>query len=69
MSVEDDATFLDAGIRPSAIMGGGVGIALEFVGKAVNFFTSMFKGDKKKDRVLIIYFAFKRKYNHYMGNV
>ncbi|XP_052236501.1 uncharacterized protein LOC127848219 [Dreissena polymorpha] len=50
MSVEDDTTFLDAGIRPSAIMGGGVGIALEFVGKAVNFFTSMFKGDKKKDR-------------------
>ncbi|XP_052236506.1 uncharacterized protein LOC127848220 isoform X2 [Dreissena polymorpha] len=49
MSV-DDTNFLDYSIRPSAAMGGGVGVVLEVVGKAVNFFTSMFKGDKKKDR-------------------
>ncbi|KAH3755778.1 hypothetical protein DPMN_190477 [Dreissena polymorpha] len=50
MSV-DDTNFLDYSIRPSAAMGGGVEVVLEVVGKAVNLFTSMFKGDKKKDRV------------------
>ncbi|XP_052236492.1 uncharacterized protein LOC127848212 [Dreissena polymorpha] len=50
MSVDDDTNFLGDSIRPSAAMGGGFGVVLEVVGKAVNFFTSMFKGDKKKDR-------------------
>lgn len=50
---DDKETFLDHAIVPSAVMGGGVGyLAASAIKEGVNLFASMFRKDKKKQKVI-----------------